>query len=247
MPDSIGDDRIGRSTSVPQDGGEIFVWGAETPPRDNYRALGQALAMAGDLFRRPNGPGLISLSPNHEVEEITTAADLLPTIIDRLNLIVVTGSGKVSSGAIPKQHLDAMLRSDVFLRHFLAVNAIVQRPIYLDNFHVVERGYNQTVNGWSCIYFGPEPEIAHSTDAIDKFLDVMAFATTADRTNVVAAALTVMFRNHWPGAKPVILATASKSHAGKDTIISFAVGVEKQTSISYQSTDWGWSGVSWGR
>ena len=38
---------------------------------------------------------------------------------------------------------------------------------------------------------GPEPEVFRSRDAIDRFPDVMAFASNADLTNAVAAPLTV--------------------------------------------------------
>jgi hypothetical protein len=43
-------------------------------------------------------------------------------------------------------------------------------------------------------------EVIDGTKAIDAFLDVMAFASNADRTNAVALALTVLLRNFWPGA-----------------------------------------------
>jgi hypothetical protein len=66
----------------------------------------------------------------------------------------------------------------------------------------------------------------------------MAFDSEADRANAVAAALTVMLRNHWPGGKPILAVTATKSHAGKDTVIAFAAGIDGSVSISYQSTDW---------
>jgi hypothetical protein len=46
-----------------------------------------------------------------------------------------------------------------------------------------------------------------------------------------------MLRNHWPGGKPVIVATATKSHAGKDTVITFAAGLAGSVSISYQGTN----------
>jgi hypothetical protein len=59
-----------------------------------------------------------------------------------------------------------------------------------------------------------------------------------DRTNAVAAALTGLLRDHWPGGKPIILATATKSHAGKDTVIEFAAGLAGKVSISYQHADW---------
>ena len=77
-----------------------------------------------------------------------------------------------------------------------------------------------------------------SLGAVHAFLQVMDFATEADRSNAVAAALTVMLRNFWAGAKPAILATASKSHAGKDTVLLFACGGTPHVAVSYQSTDW---------
>jgi hypothetical protein len=75
-------------------------------------------------------------------------------------------------------------------------------------------------------------------EAITKFLDVMDFETNADRTNALAAALTVVLRNHWPGGKPIIAVTANKSHAGKDTVIQFATGESRSTPISWESKGW---------
>jgi hypothetical protein len=66
----------------------------------------------------------------------------------------------------------------------------------------------------------------------------MDIASESDRTNTVAAALTVLLRDHWLGGKPVLLVTATKSHAGKDTVIAFASGLARQCSISYQATNW---------
>src|SRR5262249_6760503 len=82
------------------------------------------------------------------------------------------------------------------------------------------------------------PVISDDMEAINAFLDVMAFETNADRTNTVAAALTVLLHNQWPGGKPVVLVTATKSHAGKDTVIAFAAGTHPSVSISYQATNW---------
>jgi hypothetical protein len=86
---------------------------------------------------------------------------------------------------------------------------------------------------------GPEPEILRGHETIDRFLDVMAWDCDASRTNAVAAAVTIMLRRNWPGAKPLVLVTASKSHAGKDTTIDFAVGEEIASGgMTYQRTDW---------
>jgi hypothetical protein len=66
----------------------------------------------------------------------------------------------------------------------------------------------------------------------------MPFATEADRANCLAAALTVVLRNHWLGGKPIFVATATKPHSGKDTLVDFVRGSAPGVSISYQSTDW---------
>ena len=66
----------------------------------------------------------------------------------------------------------------------------------------------------------------------------MEWESNADRTNAVAAALTVVLRNHFPGGKPIFCVTANKSHAGKDTVIAFATGDAGSVSVSYQQTNW---------
>jgi hypothetical protein len=66
----------------------------------------------------------------------------------------------------------------------------------------------------------------------------MAFESDADRANAIAAILTVLLHTHWLGGKPILVVTASKSHAGKDTVILFAVGLFRHTAISYQATNW---------
>jgi hypothetical protein len=83
-----------------------------------------------------------------------------------------------------------------------------------------------------------EARFERSREAINAFLDVMGFASQSDRTNAVAGALTVMLRNHWPGGKPIVVATSTKSHGGKDTVLQFAAGATPRLSISYETTDW---------
>ena len=75
-----------------------------------------------------------------------------------------------------------------------------------------------TVSSCKGLRLGPTPEVSDSMDAINSFLGVMAFASPANRTNTVAAAITVLLRPCWMGAKPIVLITATKSHAGKGTI-----------------------------
>ena len=110
--------------------------------------------------------------------------------------------------------------------------------MYLPDFTLTVPGYNDGGSGHQILYTGGVAPISDSMDTIDAFLGVMDFETEADRTNAVAAALTVMLRNHWPGGKPIVVATATKSHAGKDTVLAFASGISGSVSISYQATNW---------
>lgn len=217
---------------------DILIWNEDDLPKGNYTALGARLAERGDLFRAPRyGGGLVLALSDGKHEEIRKGADLFPLIVDRIPVEVIKG-GKSIGGRLPAAHLGAMLRCEAFLSQFLPVDLISVAPLYLPDINMTALGYNDGGEGQRVLYLGGEPAFSDSMDTINAFLDVMAFDSNADRTNTVASALTVLLRNFWPGGKPIIVTTATKSHAGKDTIISFAAGLEQLTSISYQSTDW---------
>lgn len=219
------------------DQGEL-LWSEDDLPQANYAALGERLANVGDLFRAPGyGEGLLLVHPDGRHEVIRKGADLFPVIIDRIPVQVIK-DGKAKGGCIPTAHLNAMLQSETFLAHFHVLDQITPTPRYLPDFSLTLPGYSDGGPGQRVLYAGSGFQVADSLDRINSFLGVMDFDSNADRTNTVAAALTVMLRNFWPGGKPVVVATATKSHAGKDTLISFAAGVERSTSISYQSTNW---------
>ena len=218
--------------------GAELVWDEDRHPADNYSHLGKQLAEAGDLFRGPIiGGGLVRLFRDGKHAQINKGSELLPVIVDRVPVRVIK-DGKSKGSKIDAVHLNAMLQSEAFLDHFFPVDHISTVPMYLPGFVGTKPGYNDGGHDQRVIYMGGAPEISDSLETISTFLDVMAFDSNADRTNTVAAALTVLLRNFWPGNKPVISVTANKSHAGKDTVISFAAGLAGSVSISYQSTDW---------
>jgi hypothetical protein len=134
--------------------------------------------------------------------------------------------------------MNAMLRTEAFQSQFAAVDQVSKVARYLPDFSLTQPGYNNGGIDQRYLFVGESPRTFNSMDRINAFLDVMDFETEADRANAVAAAITVLLRNHWPGGKPITLVTASKSHAGKDTVIAFAAGETEQCSISYQGTDW---------
>jgi hypothetical protein len=180
---------------------------------------------------------LASESPNIPPKEVAKSAQLAALIADRLRVRVIK-NGKPAGTQISGAHLTTMLASEVFLQQFPALDAVVNVPQYLGNFGLTMPGYNDGGPGERVFYVGPVPEVSASMDTLNRFLDVMAFEGEPDRTNAVAAALTVMLRNHWPGGKPMLLVTSTKSHGGKDTIIEFACGRTPHTSVSYEYQDW---------
>jgi hypothetical protein len=215
-----------------------FVWKVDAGAKKNYERLGERLATNDDLYRNgSDGLGLIQVLPNGKTRLIRKGAELAPILADRVSM-VVTKNDKITSDTPPATHLNAMLRSEVFLSSFRAVDAVVRTPYYLDDFTLVQPGYHDGGPGKRILYVGPVPEIGDGMATITAFSDVMDYDTRADRTNAVAAALTTLLRHHWLGEKPLVLITATRSHAGKGTIAEFARGSVGKADILYESIDW---------
>lgn len=215
----------------------VLIWDEDGQAAHNYKKLGQRLAVFGDLYRRPGyASGLLLLLEDGKHVVIAKGADLAPVIVDRVPVTVVK-DGKPKGSRINAAHLSAMLASESFLGQFRQVDQVSTTPAYLPDFTLTRPGLNEG-GGQRILYVGEEPVVSDSMDAVNAFLDVMAFESEADRTNAVAGALTVLLRNHLPGGKPILVVTANKSHAGKDTVITFAAGGAGSVSISYQATNW---------
>lgn len=213
-------------------------WIVEKGAASNYRQLAKRLSESGDLYRnQQDGHGLIHVLPSGSTRLLSKAAELGPVIVDRVRMRVVK-EGKVVSELPTSAHLNGMLRSEEFLRQFLPVDEVTQTPFYLDDFSLVQPGYNDGGLDNRVLFVGETNSVAESTETIQRFLDVMAFATNADRTNAVAAGLTVLLRRHWRGEKPLVLLTATKSHSGKGTVTDFIRGSVPKTDILYESIDW---------
>jgi len=214
------------------------VWRVEAGAKRNFRRLGKRLARCDDLYRqKTDGLGLCQVLPLGKTRLINKGAELAPLIADRISM-VVTKEGKVTGELPQATHLRAMLRSEVFLSSFRPVDEVVSTPYYLDDFTLVQPGYHDGGPGKRILYLGGVPEIDDSMATITEFLNVMEFASNADRTNAVAAALTTLLRHRWLGEKPLYLISATKSHAGKSTISDFVRGSVRKADILYESTDW---------
>jgi len=175
-----------------------FEWHIERGAMHNYRKLGRRLATVnGKLFRNgKNGHGLVSVSADGKSRLILKSSDLAPILADTLRMIVLK-CGKTQRELPTAEHLNSMLKSEVFLSEFRPLDGVVAEPIYGGNFKLVVPGYNNFGDGNRLYYCGVEPRIVNTTATIREFLDLMDFASPADRTNAVAAALTIPLRRLW--------------------------------------------------
>jgi len=214
-----------------------FTWRVERGAAANYQGLGKRLAASGDLYRHHDGQGLVQVLVGGKTRLICKGSQLAPVIVDRVKM-TVTKDGKTVTELPTAAHLNAMLLSEKFLSQFRSVDVVTTQPFYLKDFSLAQPGYSDGGPGWRILYLGPGCEIADGMEAIERFLDVMAFASNADRTNTVGAALTVKLRHHWPGQKPVILVTSTKSHSGKGTITDFIRGSVPKADVLYEAIDW---------
>ena len=107
---------------------------------------------------------------------ITKGADLMPVIVDRVQVSVVK-DGKTKGGKIDAAHLAAMLKSDAFLSQFTSVDYISATPVYLPDFLLTQPGFNAGGPDHHIIYVGAKPAISNDLQTINAFLNVMAFET----------------------------------------------------------------------
>ncbi len=209
-----------------------FHWHVEEAAMVKYSDLGSLLAFGGDLVRNTSSVGgLTQLLPSGNHTVIVKGSQLLPIIVDRIKLRVLR-DGKTVGSKPDAADLNAMLASESFLGQFQEIDVFTRTPLFRSNFSLTKSGLNDGGPGDRIWYAGEDPVVSNSMEKINEFLSVMAFDTPADRTNTVAAALTTLLHNHWPGGKPIVLVTANKSHAGKDTIISFAAGEIERGTVS---------------
>ncbi len=228
----------GRNGSQQEGKRPKFTWKVERGAAPNYRGLGELLAATGNLYRHhADGHALVQVLAGGKTRLIAKGDQLAPVIVDRVRM-TVTKNGKTVSELPTAAHLNAMLKSEAFLGQFIPVDVVTTHPVYLDDFSLTQPGYNDGGPGNYILYLGPKPEIARTTETIERFLKVMAFASNADSTNTVGAALTVLLRRLWPGQKPVILVTATMSHSGKGTITDFVRGNVAKADVLYEANDW---------
>jgi len=214
-----------------------FIWEMEFGLRINADLLGTALVKAHpNLYRTAQGM-IEALPADSKVRVIDSARKLAPILIDHLDIQVMRGD-KIVADLPPERSLNALLGSEFFLQCLRPVDLVSFFPVYLLDYSLAPPGYHDGGPGQRILYLGPRPQIANSMEAWNRFLAVMDCDGEASRTNILAAALTVLLRHHFPGHKPLILVTANQSHAGKGTVIESIRGRIPKAVIMYQADDW---------
>lgn len=224
-----------------QDGGLCrphVVFDLDRQPAENARHLGEALAPCTSVFRNPSHRNGLLKNDGGRPYEVTTGKRLNQLILDYADVDVIA-RGELKSHQIPSGQLEILLGSDSFLSAFPPLDAITSVRSFDADFKLQRAGYNSGPPGFRIFLDGPLVEPSPSLETIYRFLDIMPFASESDRTAAVAAALTVLLRFHLPGGKPMILARATKSQAGKDTILDFVCGPTRSVPLTFQiDKDW---------
>jgi hypothetical protein len=210
----------------------IYEWYKDQPLDFNFRRVGAGLRnLVPDLYRHPDGE--LVLVEAGRPRRIRSAKELSPLLIDTIHIRVWKEEGKRAE-RLSQSVLGDMLGSHSFLDNVPLVQDIVTTPVVLADGTPSQPGFNPG----GVLHLGLAPQVGTGLATINRFLDVMDFDGSASRTNAVAAALTVLFRHHWYGGKPLVLVTANKSHAGKGTVCKFIAGGCAEAHILYQNRDW---------
>jgi hypothetical protein len=213
-----------------------FTWNMNDGLGTNFNKLGRLLAsLPGlQLYETAEGQGLIYVEGDR-VRRIASAKELAPLLIDNV-VIAVIKNGKYHGDRVTEATLGNMLHARSFVHHFPVVKEVVTTSVVLSDDTASKPGYNQQDG---LLYLGQPVSLGSGMDTINRFLDAMEWQSNADRTNAVAAFLTVPLRLRWPGGKPFILVTASKSHAGKTTVCEF-INIDRTATarLEYEDKDW---------
>jgi hypothetical protein len=231
-PESSGDDEHVGGEGVQTGGKPQFTWEECRGLSLNAEELGSLLAeLPLGLYRYRDH--LLRIRGGRATQ-INSSKELIPLLIDSVEM-QVTKQGIFKREMPAHSVINDVLKSETFLGNFERVEEVIASPLVLLDFYPTLPGYNPASK---ILYIGGAVETRGGLDNINRFLDHVPFASNADRTNAVAALMTVLFRFHWCGNKPLILLMATQSHSGKGCLVKFCTGGMEKVAIQYQSTDW---------
>ncbi len=209
------------------------------PEAEEFRAIGRKLRDLGFFRVSKSQGGLLFFDPKcpSEVRHVKTGQDLATLLVDLVRIRVLK-DGEVVATAVPASRLEKALRTESLKGPLRQVDRITHFPTYLPGFRLTAPGWNDGGFGQRVWYNGDPAPVSQNRTAMDRFLDQMPFESNADRTNLVAAALTVELAYCLPGGRPLVYITATKSQAGKDTCGDFVIGQTPVARVGYEAADW---------
>lgn len=214
-----------------------FIWNEDNPPGPQTHALCELLSSSGELYRNANGE-LLWLILGQKPRKIASPVELEGFIRYHWKVEVIKG-GKHGGFVIPSSHLKVLLKTRALQDAVRVVDLVTDVPTYNSEMRITRPGYNDGPEGERFYYTGATVEPQREPTVIREFLGEMNFKdTVADASNLVGLALTVLLKPMFPGGKPFAVVTANRSHAGKDTALSFAAGRTLRREISYSPVDW---------
>ncbi len=216
---------------------EEVNWVKEASTRQNIGTLADALGRTGRVFRRRDG-GVWLFTPGSGMRAVETAQQLAVVLADLIDIRLIKGQ-KLQDRFLPNAVLGVVLKSEEFLHRFKVVDAVDSCPRFLPDFTLTRPGWNDGGENHRMFYTRSEPaRIEHEALKIRQFLEAMPFATEADQTNALAAALTLPLSACFPGRCPFFGITGTKSHLGKDTVADFIANERVVISVGFKGADW---------
>ena len=206
------------------------------PTALNHIGLGGELNRAGKLYRLSSPSGGLLQIKGGLPKVITKGGELAAVISDGILFDYVNTQGDPAK--ISKDRLQLVLDSEDFLSQFHLLDGVVSVASYDADFNVQTPGFNDGGDGYRYFHLGPEPEVLKSQKFTRQYLDATSFASRNDASRFLAAALTVMLRPHWPGAKPMPAITANKRQAGKDSVMAAIAGLTQMIPLQWEKQDW---------
>jgi hypothetical protein len=195
----------------------LVIWDENGDAADNALAVGQALLQVfpGAIFRREGTPATLILVEGEgagaKLLTIQNPDQLQGLLHDRLRFLVIVG--KSSAHKLSRSWVKELLYAPAFQRQIPLVDLVSRLPVYGADFQLCQPGYNDAGSG-KVLYLGPTVKGSDTTKTLDRLLDAMDFDSEADRTNALAAALTVLTQlpaNHLDQSVAVWHLPASRS------------------------------------
>lgn len=214
----------------------VMEWDTDKPAGPQTHELCKVMAKTGKIYRDPHGT-LLAIDGD-QISKILTPVNLEGFLRSNDLVVQVVNGGNPCGLCVPQSDLKILIATPGLQRELPVIDAIINSVTYTASWQLTQPGYNDGGEGQRFFYVGKAVTPVRRATHITEFLNAMNFKTEADRTNALAAALTILLRHMNPGGKPLICATANRSHAGKDTVLDFAAGLTNKAEVSYEGADW---------